>query len=223
MSQQNQSPFETNFHDVPRRAAVLGASDLHIEPFEGRVVIRVRVDGVLGAIQEIVDAPYIERFLQQAKRACRFDMSRIGTPQDARFQASDVPFDLRASLMPTLFGEKIVLRLLERDLIEANLLFASAQRLVPKNCSECAREDFDAVPLVNAVFGEQLVPMRSGGCASCNHTGVRGRVLFFEHIARETVPETNQKQLVSCGSLKACALEALKKGEVNAQNASAFY
>lgn len=369
MSQHNQSPFETNFHDVLRRAAVLGASDLHIEPFEDRVVIRVRVDGVLGAIQEIVDAQYIERFLQQAKRACRFDMSRIGTPQDARFQASDVPFDLRASLMPTLFGEKIVLRLLERDknfslektgvpegakkslrealskwqglvlvtgptgsgkttllysalaeidraennvhtledpveytlagvvqtqiskggirfsealaalmrqdpdcilvgeirdeetaeaaihaastghlvlstvhansaiesiervsglgvkrdLIEANLLFASAQRLVPKNCYECAREDFDAVPLVKAVFGEKLVPMRSDGCASCNHTGVKGRVLFFEHIARETVSETNQKQLVSCGSLKACALEALKKGEINAQNASAFY
>ena len=58
MSQHNQSPFETNFHDVLRRAAVLGASDLHIEPFEGKVVIRVRVDGVLGAIQEIVDARY---------------------------------------------------------------------------------------------------------------------------------------------------------------------
>jgi type IV pilus assembly protein PilB len=110
----------------------------------------------------------------------------------------------------------------KRDLIEANLLFASAQRLVPKNCPHCVRDDVDAAALVNAVFGESLVPKTSVGCESCNFTGVKGRVLFFEHIARETVPETNQKQLVQQGSLKSCALEALRKGEVNAQNACAF-
>jgi type II secretory ATPase GspE/PulE/Tfp pilus assembly ATPase PilB-like protein len=110
----------------------------------------------------------------------------------------------------------------KRDLIEANLLFASAQRLVPRNCPHCLRDDVEAVPLVTAVFGEPIVPKTADGCEACRHTGVSGRVLFFEHIVRETNSETNQKQLVQHGSLRSCALEALRKGEVNAQNACAF-
>ena len=109
------SPFELNFNDLLRIAASRGASDLHIEPFGNAIRIRARIDGVLHVIQEVESQKYMDRFFLHTKRACRFDMSQLGVPQDSRFGADGLPYDLRASLMPTHFGEKIVLRLLERD------------------------------------------------------------------------------------------------------------
>lgn len=129
------SPFELNFNDLVRQAVRRGASDLHIEPFEDRLAIRVRVDGILLSLQELSNERYIERFLLQAKRACRFDMAKFGVPQDARFQASDVEFDVRASLLPTLHGEKIVLRLLE-----LNKRFSLEEYAAPDEAKRCLRQ-----------------------------------------------------------------------------------
>ena len=108
-----------------------------------------------------------------------------------------------------------------RDLIEANLLYASAQRLVPKSCPHCRANEADAQDLVRAVFGEDLMPQKGVGCSACNGTGVKGRVLFFEYIVKES-QDDGRKVLKRHGSLKECALAALKKGDVNAQNACAF-
>lgn len=109
------SAFELNFNAVLKLATQKNASDLHIEPFEKEIRIRARIDGVLTILQKITEKKYFERFLMQAKRLCGFDMSKNLEPQDSRFQSSEVQFDLRASLIPTLFGEKIVLRFLERN------------------------------------------------------------------------------------------------------------
>jgi type IV pilus assembly protein PilB len=110
---------------------------------------------------------------------------------------------------------------LRRDLVEANLLYASAQRLVPRNCSQCRTAEADARDLVRAVFDEDLVPHRGLGCHACNGTGIKGRTLFFEFIVKESQGD-GTKILKRYGSLKECALAALKKGDVNAQNACAF-
>ena len=91
------------------------ASDIHFEPFEGEFKIRYRVDGVL---YEMVPPP---RHLHLAitsrlKTMAELDITERRLPQDGRIELSigDNPVDLRVSTLPTMFGESVVLRVLDR-------------------------------------------------------------------------------------------------------------
>jgi type II secretory ATPase GspE/PulE/Tfp pilus assembly ATPase PilB-like protein len=354
-----ENPFEVNFQDLLSTAAFLGASDLHIEPFSGTLRIRARVDGLLRIIQEVPQQRFAERLLQQIKRTCRFDMGKLDIPQDSRFSPDHLNYDVRASLIPTLHGEKIVLRLLERgrhfsldayplnedakqhlrsalsewqglilvsgptgsgkttllysalsetnplesnihtledpveytlpgviqtpigeltfsaaltalmrqdpdviligeirdestakaalqaastghlvlSTIHANsareildrlselglshdrvhdvLLFASAQRLVPRNCPTCKTPDSSYGPYLDAGLRTEFFPMRGQGCDSCGYTGIKGRELIFEYMFREK----SRRRLETFGSLADSLQEALKRGDINASQA----
>lgn len=92
-----------------------GASDLHFEPYEKSYRVRYRVDGVL---QE-VSAPPITlagRIAARLKVMSRLDISEKRVPQDGRIKlkiSKNKAIDFRVSTLPTLFGEKIVMRILD--------------------------------------------------------------------------------------------------------------
>ena len=93
----------------------LGASDLHFEPFEKFYRIRFRVDGVL---REIAQPPLAikEKLASRIKVISKLDISEKRVPQDGRMKLvlSKVrSIDFRVSTLPTLFGEKIVMRILD--------------------------------------------------------------------------------------------------------------
>ncbi len=98
------------------------ASDIHIEPFEKHVRLRYRVDGVL------MDATPPPKQMQLAL-ASRFkimsslDIAERRLPQDGRMRVkvSNKDYDLRVSIMPTIHGEKIVLRVLDKSNLSASL------------------------------------------------------------------------------------------------------
>jgi len=98
------------------------ASDVHIEPFEKTVRLRYRIDGVL------VDATPPPKAMQLAL-ASRFkimsslDIAERRLPQDGRMRVkvSNKDFDLRVSVLPTVHGEKIVLRVLDKSNLSASL------------------------------------------------------------------------------------------------------
>ena len=362
------SAFEINFLDLLRLAAGHNASDLHLEPMDGGVRVRMRVDGTLRVLQWVKGPTYAARFVQQVKRACGFDMGRINLPQDRRLRAEVVPYDLRASLIPSLYGEKIVLRLLQRgkefsledyvmppsakaalrralgrwqglilitgptgsgkttllysalseintdannihtleDPVEyelpgvmqtsiapgemsfagalralmrqdpdaimvgeirdevtakaavhaaatghlvlstihansaqesinrlldfgltyeqatANLVFASAQRLVPKICPDCLVPDEDSRCLVNAAFRSSVVPSKATGCPACGQSGVRGRALLFEYVTFAPVVGGSGHMVQTHGTLKSHALSYLEEGVIDAEHACTF-
>ncbi|MFV0474128.1 MAG: GspE/PulE family protein, partial [Pikeienuella sp.] len=98
-----------------RRAAELGASDIHLEAFERRLRLRYRVDGVL---QE-ADAPPAElraAIVSRIKIMARLDIAENRLPQDGRVKTAALgrPLDLRVATTPTLHGEGVVIRLLDR-------------------------------------------------------------------------------------------------------------
>lgn len=99
-----------------------GASDIHIEPFASVVRVRFRVDGFLMVHQElpIEDAGVIT---SQIKVAAQLDIAERRIPQDGRLamRLGATPVDFRVSTLPTLFGEKIVLRLQDRHSVELSL------------------------------------------------------------------------------------------------------
>ena len=96
-------------------AVNMGASDLHFEPFEKFYRIRFRVDGVL---MEHAQPPVSikEKLVSRIKVLAKLDISEKRVPQDGRMRLIVSPtktIDLRVSTLPTLFGEKTVMRILD--------------------------------------------------------------------------------------------------------------
>lgn len=112
MTSQSLTAFQLQFEHILKRALELGASDIHIEPFDRETKVRVRVDGTLEDIARISDVRFCARLFEQAKKTCGFDMSKQGESQSERFSNEQLGADFRASLMPVLHGEKIELRVI---------------------------------------------------------------------------------------------------------------
>ena len=92
------------------------ASDIHIEPFENRLVVRFRVDGVLREVlapKKAVAAPVVSRIKVMAK----LDIAEKRLPQDGRIslRIAGRPVDVRVSTIPAGHGERVVLRLLDKQ------------------------------------------------------------------------------------------------------------
>lgn len=99
--------------DLCRYAFVHGASDIHIEPGSQHTRIRIRVDGTLRQIRSL-DRDVSPLFLEQAKQMLGFNMAISGVAQDAAWNHPEESADFRCNLIPTKYGEKICLRVLER-------------------------------------------------------------------------------------------------------------
>ncbi|WP_051599158.1 GspE/PulE family protein [Metaclostridioides mangenotii] len=104
------------FYDLLTTAVELNASDIHIEPFEGKTVVRMRVDGeiIKRSGVEIGDHSALSTII---KLSAGMDITERRLPQDGRadIRVKSKVIDIRVSTMPTIFGEKIVLRILNRD------------------------------------------------------------------------------------------------------------
>ena len=100
-----------------QRAVTTTASDIHIEPFEGETKVRMRIDGV------IVDYVTLQRALHQPliariKIMSNLDIAERRIPQDGHFRArleTGPDVNVRVSILPTVFGEKAVLRILSSN------------------------------------------------------------------------------------------------------------
>jgi type IV pilus assembly protein PilB len=98
------------------------ASDIHIEPFKGKINVRFRIDGILHRIappsQHLLPA-----LISRIKILSKMDIAEKRLPQDGGFtvKIEDRPIDLRVSVVPTIFGEKAVLRILDKGAISFKL------------------------------------------------------------------------------------------------------
>jgi type IV pilus assembly protein PilB len=96
-----------------REAESNHASDIHFEPYEKRCRIRFRIDGKL-IERYVIDLENYPALVNRIKILSNLDISEKRLPQDGRFlyESDSRRFDLRVSVLPAIFGEKIVLRLL---------------------------------------------------------------------------------------------------------------
>ncbi|MCW3787909.1 GspE/PulE family protein [Plebeiibacterium sediminum] len=122
---------------IIEEAARIKSSDIHLEAFEERCRIRFRIDGKL-VERYIVTKHDYPALINKIKIKANLDISEKRLPQDGRiiFSEGDHKFDIRVSVLPTLYGEKTVMRLLNRDAtqIDLNLLGFNKRQL--KNYSE---------------------------------------------------------------------------------------
>lgn len=101
-----------------QRAVELRASDIHIEPFENRLKVRYRVDGVL-IEGESPPAKLTAAVISRVKIMARLNIAERRLPQDGRIQlrVQGKELDLRVSTVPTAHGESVVMRLLDRETV----------------------------------------------------------------------------------------------------------
>ena len=111
---QESGPYARLLNDLMKAAKARGASDVHIEPHETGVDLRLRIDGNL-SLERKVEIEHRESLILEAKRIFGLSIGVSGRPQDGRASIPSLRLDVRVSLLPTHFGEKIVMRLLDLD------------------------------------------------------------------------------------------------------------
>lgn len=115
----NVSDFEYTddfLEKVVYTAKQIGSSDIHFEPYENKARIRYRIDGKLTE-QYFIDINEYPVIINKIKIKAQLDISEKRLPQDGRITINTEyeNFDIRVSILPTLHGEKIVLRILSKD------------------------------------------------------------------------------------------------------------
>ena len=118
----NSSPIINLVDKILIQALSSGTSDIHIEPQEDGLVIRLRHDGVLEQLA-VLPKNIIPAITSRLKIMADLDIAERRLPQDGRIRRMfrGRVFDLRVSTLPTLFGEKLVVRILSSDLEKLNL------------------------------------------------------------------------------------------------------
>jgi type IV pilus assembly protein PilB len=103
-------------------AVQLRASDIHIEPFEDRVRIRYRIDGVL-IERDKVPRRLLGALISRVKILSKLDIAERRRPQDGRIKITvgEKQLDLRVSVLPTNHGQSIVMRILDKDSIKVGV------------------------------------------------------------------------------------------------------
>jgi len=112
----SEAPIVRLVNVIVSQAMELRASDIHIEPFEKRLRVRYRIDGVLRE----VDSPpthSIAAIISRIKIMAKLDIAERRLPQDGRIQMrlQAQQIDLRVSTVPSLFGESVVMRILDQE------------------------------------------------------------------------------------------------------------
>ena len=143
----NEAPVVTLVNAVLADAAKRGASDIHIEPYEKIFRIRFRVDGVLHEI--MTPPPKLKNALiSRLKVMSNLDIAERRLTQDGRIKlkmGGGQELDIRVSVLPTLFGEKIVMRLLDKANLQLDMAKLGFDPQALKNFKEAIYKPYGMI------------------------------------------------------------------------------
>ncbi len=114
--EEDKSPAVSFVNSTLIKASTLSASDIHIEPYQDASYVRFRLDGVLHDYMSI-PLPLHESVVSRIKILANLNVAEKRIPQDGRIRVriGGRELDIRVSVVPTVFGERVVLRLLDRS------------------------------------------------------------------------------------------------------------
>jgi len=127
-------------------AVRMGASDIHIEPYEKNMRVRYRIDGVL---HEVMEPPIKLRnaIISRLKIMSELDIAERRIPQDGRIKLKigDKKVDLRVSTLPCIFGEKVVMRILDKGNLNLDLADFGMEQKAIKDIYHAIAQPFGMV------------------------------------------------------------------------------
>ncbi len=142
----DQAPVVKFVNSLITEAVRRGASDIHIEPYEKKLRVRFRVDG---ALEEAASPPNRMRaaIISRLKIMADLDIAERRVPQDGRIKIRVMKrtIDLRVSTLPTIFGEKIVLRILDKANLALDLTRLGFNPLALENFLKAIQSPFGMV------------------------------------------------------------------------------
>jgi type IV pilus assembly protein PilB len=169
----DQAPVVKLVNSLMADAVRKGASDIHIEPYEKQLRVRYRIDGVL---HEMMSPPYRMKaaIISRLKIMADLDIAERRVPQDGRIKIKifNKMIDLRVSSLPTIFGEKIVMRILDKSNLTLDLTRAGFE---PKALEHLIRA-------VSMPYGMVLVT---------GPTGSGKTTTLYSALSRINQPEVN--------------------------------
>jgi general secretion pathway protein E len=117
------SPIVKLVHSTIFDALRTGASDIHLESTNAGLVVRYRIDGVLVTVATVNGAEVSEQVISRLKVMSELDIAERRVPQDGRFKTAvnGRPIDFRVSIIPSVFGEDAVLRVLDKQALTDEL------------------------------------------------------------------------------------------------------
>lgn len=208
------APVVKLVNTVLAEAVKLGASDIHIEPYERNMRVRYRIDGVLSEVME----PPIKlknAITSRLKIMSELDIAERRIPQDGRIKLKigSKKVDLRVSVLPCIFGEKVVMRILDKSNLNLDLAdFGMEQKAID-----------DIYKAIAAPFGMVLVtgPTGSGktttlySCLSKLNDSQRN-IMTAEDPVEYNIDGINQVQVRDAVGLTfASALKAFLRQDPN--------
>ena len=118
----SEAPVIKIVNQIMTQAMSMRASDIHIEPFEHHLKVRYRIDGVIHEVDS-PPASMIAAVLSRIKLMARLNIAERRLPQDGRIQlkAQGKEIDMRVSTVPTMHGESVVMRLLDKNSVNLDL------------------------------------------------------------------------------------------------------
>jgi len=195
-----------------------GASDIHVEPYEKSYRVRFRIDGVL---YEIMNPPMKlkEAIASRLKILSKLDIAEKRLPQDGRikikmkFQGKLKELDYRVSTLPTLHGEKIVMRLLDRDSLMLDMTKLGFEKSSLKRFEEAIFQPYGMV-LVTGPTGSGKTNTLYSSLSRINTPEVN--IMTAEDPVEFQLPGINQVQMKeSIGLNFAAALRSFLRQDPN--------
>jgi len=195
-------------------AVKIGASDIHIEPYEKHMRVRYRVDGVL---QEVMEPPVKLRaaITSRLKIMSELDIAERRIPQDGRIKLKigNKKVDLRVSTLPCIFGEKVVMRILDKGNLTLDLANFGMEELALKNVYDNVAKPYGMV-LVTGPTGSGKTTTLYSCLSRVNNADVN--IMTAEDPVEYNLDGINQVQVRDeVGLTFAAALKAFLRQDPN--------
>ncbi len=199
--QVNSAPVVKLVNSMIDFAIRAGSSDIHIEPMEDRVRVRIRIDGVM---QEIMSNPVNARdaIITRIKILSGMNIAEKRIPQDGRIQTmiNGEEVDMRVSVLPTIYGEKTVIRILAKN--DGNL-----------------NRKYLGISDHNNALIDKIIQVPQGICLISGPTGSGKTTTLYTLLSEKNSPETN---IITVEDPVEIKIPGLNQVQVNAKAGMTF-
>ncbi len=199
--QVNSAPVVKLVNSMIDYAIRAGSSDIHIEPMEDRVRVRIRIDGVM---QEIMSNPVNARdaITTRIKILSGMNIAEKRIPQDGRIQTmiNGEEVDMRVSVLPTIYGEKTVIRILAKN--DGNL-----------------NRKYLGISDHNNALIDKIIKVPQGICLISGPTGSGKTTTLYTLLAEKNDPQTN---IITVEDPVEIKIPGLNQVQVNAKAGMTF-